>query len=159
MHRRFAGLPAIALTGAAVMLSCSAQAQGASELLCNPSSHELDAVSAAPASHRVVFEDEHVRVLEIVLPPLAVEPVHVHALPSVITGDTGGTDGARFLYTTYEYDDGDWNVLQRNEIEPTPGRRTVWSPPEGPHAISNVGTVPVRFQRIEIKPEACAAGR
>lgn len=148
------GLVAALLSGPAL-----GQSQRAAEVFCDPASHEFDAVTAAPASHRVVFEDEHVRVLDIVLPPLAVEPVHVHALPSVITGDTGGAEGARFLYTTYELDQGRWVVVDSNEIEPTPGRRTVWAEPEGPHSISNIGPVPVRFQRIEIKPEACALER
>lgn len=148
----------LALAGAFVM-SANAQSDRPAELLCYPTSSPFDAVRAAPDSHQVVFEDEHVRVLEIVLPPLAVEPVHVHALPSVITGDTGGDAGARFVYTTYELVDDRWEVLESNEISPTPGRRTVWAEPEGPHSISNVGAVPVRFQRIEIKPEACAAAR
>ena len=148
----FAFVVAMSLASAAA----SAQSRTPAEVLCYPASNQFDAVSAAPSSHRVVFEDEHVRVLEIVLPPLAVEPIHVHALPSVITGDTGGDEGARFLYTTYEYDDGEWTVLERTEILPTPGRRTVYAEPEGPHSISNIGAVPVRFQRIEIKPEACA---
>lgn len=146
---------------AALTILASGTAVGQSgrsaDVFCDPASHEFDAVTAAPSSHRVLFEDEHVRVLDIVLPPLAVEDVHVHALPSVITGDTGGAEGARFLYTTYEYDDGEWVVLESNEIVPTPGRRTVYAEPEGPHSISNIGAVPVRFQRIEIKPEACAA--
>lgn len=156
MFRRLATATALF---AAMSAPVSAQSTDKPDVYCDPASHEFDAVTAAPSSHRVVFEDEHVRVLEIVLPPLAVEAVHVHALPSVITGDTGGGEGARFSYTTYEYDDGDWVVVEAHEIEPTPGRRTVWSPPEGPHAIANVGAVPVRFQRIEIKPERCAKGR
>ncbi len=38
----------------------------------------------------------------------------------------------------------------------SPTSHTVWKSPEGPHAIANVGPVPVRFMRIEMKPEACA---
>ena len=73
----------------------------ADPIFCDPASHPRDAVTAAPDQHRVLFEDEHVRVMEILLPPLAVEPVHIHALPSVIQGDTGGASGARFLYVAY----------------------------------------------------------
>lgn len=148
---------AMALTS--IASPATAQSRDDHDVLCNPASHEMDAVAAAPASHRVVFEDDHVRVLDIILPPLAIEPVHIHALPSVITGDTGGAEGARFLYATYELDGDKWVVLERNEIEPTPGRRTVWAEPEGPHSIANIGSVPVRFSRIEIKPESCAKAR
>ena len=156
MLRTISAMAVAAAIQAAIPAPAQAQEARAPSVRCEPASHELDAVSAAPASHRVVFEDEHVRVLDIVLPPLAVEPVHVHALPSVITGDTGGAAGARFTYTTYELDNGDWKVVESHEITPTPGRRTVWSPPEGPHSIANIGPVPVRFSRIEIKPESCA---
>ena len=126
-------------------------------MFCKPSSHEYDAVTAAPFSHSVVFEDDHVRVLEVVVPPLASEPIHIHALPSVMMGDTGGAAGAKFIYTTYTMEDGKFVEVEKREITPTPGYRTVWSGPEGPHSITNTGGVGVRFTRVEIKPESCAA--
>jgi len=134
----------------------AARAQERDPKLCDPSSYIYDAVHAAPASHRVMFEDAHVRVLEIVLPSLAAEPVHIHALPSVIYGETGGEGGARFLYTTYRMENGRFVPVTSDEIAPTSGTRAVWTAPEGPHSITNIGPVPVRFTRIEIKPEICA---
>ena len=125
-------------------------------VFCDPASHPQDAVTAAPYSHHVMYEDEHVRVLEISLPPGAREPVHVHALPSVIYGETGGEGGAKFLYTEYRWMNGEFIEVAQNEVEPTPGTRAVWTGPEGPHAITNIGPVGVRFTRIEIKPESCA---
>lgn len=143
--------------GLILMLACSpALAEEKDEKFCNPSSYLHDAVHAAPASHRVMFEDDHVRVLEILLPPLAAEPVHIHALPSVIYGETGGEGGARFLYTTYRMENGRFVSERSDEISPTAGTRAVWTGPEGPHSITNIGSVPVRFTRIEIKPEICA---
>ncbi len=62
-------------------------------VFCRPELHPNDAVTAAPYSHHVLFEDAHVRVLEIRLPPGASEPIHIHALPSVIFGETGGDGG------------------------------------------------------------------
>ncbi len=123
---------------------------------CVPDSHPHDAVAAAPYSHRVLFEDEHVRVLDIRLPPGASEPVHIHALPSVIFGETGGAGGAKFLYTEYRMVNGAFVKVAQNEIEPTAGSRSVWTGPEGPHAITNIGPVGVQFTRVEIKPESCA---
>lgn len=125
-------------------------------MFCDPESHPNDAVAAAPYSHRVLFEDEHVRVLDIRLPLGATEPIHIHALPSVIYGETGGAGGAKFVYTEYRMEDGKFVEVSSQEISPSAGYRAVWSPPEGPHAISNVGGVPVRFTRVEIKPESCA---
>ncbi len=150
----FLGLAA-ALGGAAAMAQVS-HAQTPDPKLCDPASYPYDAVHVAPDSHRVMFEDDHVRVLEILLPPLAAEPIHIHALPSVIYGETGGEGGARFLYTTYRMENGRFVPERSEEISPTSGTRAVWTPPEGPHSIANIGPVPVRFTRIEIKPEACS---
>jgi hypothetical protein len=150
------------MRGTAILAWALATISGASaqapnqETLCDPKSNPYDAVTAAPYSHSVMFEDDHVRVLEILLPPLAAEPIHIHALPSVIMGDTGGAAGARFLYTEYKVENGKFVEVSKNEITPTPGYRTVYSAPEGPHSIANIGSVPVRFTRIEIKPESCA---
>lgn len=125
-------------------------------MFCNPESYAYDAVAAAPYQHRVLFEDEHVRVLEINLPPLAAEPIHVHALPSVIMGETGGQGGAKFRYTEYRMENGKFVEVGHNDVEPTEGYRSVWSGPEGPHSITNIGPVGVKFTRVEIKPESCA---
>lgn len=148
----------IAVVAGFALAACgAASAQGLSaELLCDPASSPYDAVTAAPYTHRVQFEDEHVRVLEIVLPPGAIEPVHVHALPSVIMGETGGAGGAKFLYKEYRFSNGKFVETKSNEVTPAPGYRAVWTAAEGPHSITNIGPVEVRFTRIEIKPEACA---
>ena len=75
-------------------------------MFCNPASYPYDAVAAAPYSHRVLFEDEHVRILEINLPALATEPIHIHALPRVIMGETGGDCGGKVRYTQNRRGDG-----------------------------------------------------
>lgn len=150
----------LAIVGLAVAMAGGAAAQSrhlpAEEMFCKPASHQHDAVTAAPYSHSVVFEDDHVRVLEVLVPPLASEPIHIHALPSVMMGDTGGGAGAKFVYTTYKMEDGKFVELEKQEITPTPGYRTVWSAPEGPHSITNIGAAPMRLTRVEIKPESCA---
>src|SRR5262245_44799896 len=150
----------IALLGLTLAVSASASVGAAQapsqETLCNPSSNPYDAVRAAPNSHRVMFEDKHVRVLQILLPPLSAEPIHIHALPSVIMGDTGGGQGAKFQYTEYRFENGKFVEVKKEEISPVPGYRAVYSLPEGPHSITNIGPVGVEYTRIEIKPESCA---
>lgn len=127
--------------------------------LCEPATDAMDAVAAAPRTHAVVFEDDHVRVLRIVLRPNEQEPPHIHALPSVIEGESGEQTGARFLYIDYAWRDGKIVEIARHEVLPTPGYRAVWTAPEGLHAIANLGLVEVRFTRVEIKPESCARNR
>ncbi|MBG1232521.1 hypothetical protein [Aestuariivirga litoralis] len=47
----------------------------------------LDAVTAAPKHHKVLFENERLRVLEVTLEPNDEEPVHHHQWPSVFVLD------------------------------------------------------------------------
>jgi hypothetical protein len=47
----------------------------------------LDAVVAAPKHHRVLFENDRLRVLEVTLEPDDEEPVHHHRWPSVFVFD------------------------------------------------------------------------
>ena len=47
-----------------------------------------DAVAAAPKHHRVIFENEHLRVLEVTLEPNDEEPIHHHRWPSVFVFDS-----------------------------------------------------------------------
>lgn len=47
----------------------------------------LDAVVAAPKHHKVLFENENLRVLEVTLEPEDEEPVHHHQWPSVFVFD------------------------------------------------------------------------
>jgi hypothetical protein len=47
----------------------------------------LDAVVAAPRHHKVIFENDRLRVLEVILDPQDEEPVHHHRWPSVFVLD------------------------------------------------------------------------
>jgi hypothetical protein len=47
----------------------------------------LDAVIAAPKHHKVIFENDRLRVLEVILDPQDEEPVHHHRWPSVFVFD------------------------------------------------------------------------
>lgn len=43
-----------------------------------------DALVAAPQHHKMLFENEEVRVLEVTVPPGVREPLHAHRYPSVL---------------------------------------------------------------------------
>lgn len=107
----------------------------------------LDATVAAPESHLVVFENDHVRVLEVVIPAGTREPEHTHARPSVVTV----IEPARIRYF-----DGDKLVFESEEDVPLPGPRPPrWMEPEGPHSVENIDDHPYRGYRVELKqPEA-----
>jgi mannose-6-phosphate isomerase-like protein (cupin superfamily) len=45
---------------------------------------ENDALAAAPLNHKVLFENDDVRVLEVTVAPGVREPLHAHRYPSVL---------------------------------------------------------------------------
>jgi predicted metal-dependent enzyme (double-stranded beta helix superfamily) len=45
---------------------------------------ENDALVAAPQHHKVLLENDEVRVLEVTVPPGVREPLHAHRYPSVL---------------------------------------------------------------------------
>ena len=45
---------------------------------------ELEATVAAPDNHKILLENDYVRVLEVTLAPGEVEPLHFHRWPSVL---------------------------------------------------------------------------
>ena len=108
----------------------------------------LDAVEAAPNSHHVLLENEHVRVVEVVIPPREKEPVHTHRWPSVMLVDRA----ARIRY----YDeDGEvtFESSERRDGETaeTAPPQTEWMEPEGPHAVENIDTTSYHAIRVELK--------
>ena len=58
-------------------------------ILLDPSTWDpkLDAVIAAPKNHKVLFENDNLRVLEVILEPDEEEPTHHHRWPSVFVFD------------------------------------------------------------------------
>lgn len=103
----------------------------------------LDAVAAAPNSHRVVFENDLVRVLEVTVEPGVREPEHTHRWPSVMVTH----ERARIRYFA-------GSELVFESPDPLPDvelPRSSWLEPEGPHSVENIDTVWLRALRFELK--------
>src|SRR5690348_6023675 len=118
------------------------------ELKRSPSSNdvpswpdELDAVRAAPDSHKVLFDNSIVRVLEVRVPPGTKEPFHIHRWPSIfIYLDSGGPIGAQRYYNK------DGKITHDTPRREAPAKnspewRVKWMEPEALHAIENMETV------------------
>lgn len=96
-----------------------------------------DAVQAAPDTHKVIFENEFVRVLEVSVPaPGTTIPMHHHRWPSFfLDWDTGGAS------PHIRYHRGDGSVVDNpSREEPAhPGKWSIgWMRPEPMHAIEVV---------------------
>lgn len=102
----------------------------------------MDAVVAAPESHRVLFENDDVRVLEVTIAAGHREPEHTHRDPSVMIVD----GPARINY--YQ---GDTLVFSSSPDDPASGMRASWLDPEGPHSVENVDNRPYHALRVELK--------
>jgi len=101
----------------------------------------LDGVIAAPDSHRVLLENDRVRVLEIVIAPGVREPAHTHRRASVMSIDRP----SRIRY----YDETGDLAWESGDEDREP--RVVWMEPEGLHAVENVDDVPYHAVRVELK--------
>ena len=103
----------------------------------------LDAVVAAPRHHSLRFENERVRVLETVIPPGDIVPLHTHRWPGVYHV-LGWSDFIRR--------DAEGNVLLDSRTHPAPAVPCVqWSEPLPPHTVENVGQGTLHILNIEVK--------
>jgi hypothetical protein len=106
---------------------------------------EMDAVIAAPKNHKVLLENESVRVLEVTLLPGETEPVHCHKWHSVLYIESAGDFIDR---------DGAGNILMDTRKLPTPLKfpMTMYKEPEAPHSVENLSkTITLRLIRVEMK--------
>jgi hypothetical protein len=97
-----------------------------------------DAVAAAPDNHRVVFENEKVRVLEVTIKPGEKEPFHEHPLFSVMNIIRGAP--LRIAQATLQGGNivtGKTIEAGKDNFQPPP----LWMPPQGLHSAENIGTV------------------
>ncbi len=104
----------------------------------------LDAMAAAPEHHRIIFENENVRVLDTRIRPGESVQVHTHRWPSIVyTLET--SEFVRFDTVDKIFLDSRVTPL---EIKT---ETAISLPPLRPHAIENVGTKEMRAITVELK--------
>jgi hypothetical protein len=93
----------------------------------------FDAVQAAPKSHKVVFENAFVRVLEVRVLPGTTVPMHHHHWPSLLLSwDTGG----KTPHVRYRRANGSVRDIPSTDEAIHPGVWSVeWIKPEPMHAV------------------------
>jgi mannose-6-phosphate isomerase-like protein (cupin superfamily) len=106
-----------------------------------------DAVQAAPQNHRVIFENDKVRVLDVTVAPHTKEPVHAHCWASVLYVIEAGK---------YVDNGADGKVLFDSRSLATPPKlpMVIYKDPEAPHAVENLDDEPLHLIRVEMKPQA-----
>ena len=104
----------------------------------------LDATVAAPQNHKVVLENERVRVLEVTVQPGEREAVHGHKWPSVMYVM------AEDLIRDYD-SEGKLLYDSRTDNARMKTPYTIWMPPQAPHSVENLRKTPLRLLRVELK--------
>lgn len=107
---------------------------------------ELEATIAAPDNHKILLENDYVRVLEVTLAPGEVEPLHFHRWPSVL-----------HILQADQWIDRDAEgkvIFDSREAPPIQYPLTMWKGPEAPHSPVNLSdSIEIRLIRVEIKDD------
>ena len=111
----------------------------------------LDALTAAPGYHRLLFENERVRVLEVRIGPGQLVPVHTHRWPSAVyvisRSDFIRRDGeGKLLF--------DSRTMGPPLVTPT----LQWTETLPPHSVENIGNAEILLISTELKEGAREQG-
>jgi hypothetical protein len=120
----------------------SSQSPAASEAWPWPDS--LDALAAAPAYHERLLENERVRVLQTLIPPGALVPLHTHRY-----------GGVAYLLSWSDFirrdHEGKVLVDSRKSGGPPQLPAVQWLDPLPPHTVENVGQSEISIIIVELK--------
>ena len=106
---------------------------------------DLDGPMAAPDHHRVVFENERVRVFETVIRAGDRTPLHTHLTPHVVIISTGSQFVRRDQTGAITFDT---RAADPAFVMPVYS----WSEGLSAHTLENTGTDDLTATSIEIKP-------
>jgi quercetin dioxygenase-like cupin family protein len=109
----------------------------------------LDALIAAPKHHKLLFENDSVRVLDTSIAPGETTPLHTHRCPATLYV---------LNWSNFMRRDGNGTVIFDSRTTPAikPGS-AFWSPPMAPHTLENVGTAELHVIAVELKTEPLPA--
>src|SRR5262249_23486633 len=91
---------------------------------------ELDAVIAAPKHHRIVFENDGMRMLDTRIPVGDTVPVHTHRWPGVYY---------TVQFSHFQRRDGEGKLLFDSRTVTGPRPLAAWLEYLEPHSVENVG--------------------
>jgi hypothetical protein len=119
-----------------------AQSQTCKSISLDPT----DGVVASPANHKVLFETDDIRVLEVASAPHTAEKIHTHSLPAVMITDGFSTGSLTMT--------GQAPIMHVPPADNKP--RVVFLQPQSLHHAENLGDTPFHAIRIELKHPGCS---
>jgi hypothetical protein len=106
--------------------------------------NELDALRADPGHHKLLFENERVRVLDTLILPGDITELHTHCFPATLY-IISWSDFIR-------YDEKGNILLDSSSLPFTPSPcSSIWTTALGPHRLRNVGSSPLHIISTELK--------
>jgi hypothetical protein len=118
----------------------------------------MDSVNAAPKNHKVLFENDHVRLLEVTVQPGETENMHGHKYPSVFMMDA---PQPRIKNHNLEDEENAPNGPLGGKDERRPPQRVdgnvqypicrAMPTPQAPHQVTILDSFPQHFYRMEFK--------
>lgn len=103
-----------------------------------------DAVIAAPNSHKILLENDSVRVVEVTILPGQKEPMHTHKWSSVMIIDSS----TKICYYDYAGKQTEYPEREISKDKPF----VEWLDPEGLHAVENLDQTKIYHAiRVELK--------
>ena len=103
----------------------------------------LDGVLAAPENHKVLYEDEAIRVISVSIAPGAIEKPHHHCLPAVFVVDR--------LVSVRDFNGATGEEIPLPIPKDAPLPITAKFLPQPLHYVENLDTRPFHATRIEFK--------
>lgn len=104
----------------------------------------LDALTAAPDHHRLLLENDSVRILDTRIEPGQTVPLHTHRWPA-----------ANYILSSSDFVRRDQHGAITLDTRTTPLNlrpgQAAYLPPLGPHTLENVGATPIHVISIELK--------
>jgi len=103
---------------------------------------ELDAVIASSKHHKLLFENEFVRVLEVRILPGETTDVHTHQWPGTVYIKS---------WSDFVRRDDKGNILLESKNVIVPESKAYWVESLGPHSLENIGENEICNICVEIK--------
>jgi hypothetical protein len=116
-----------------------------------PYSISFDSLRAAPANYKLLYEDDHIRLVEFVLRPGETETMEGNPYPSIVAEDA--IPGSKLEDKPLDPN----HANNPDDVGRVPSPAGFDVPtcfvygPQTPHALHNTGAVPVHYYRIDFK--------
>ena len=105
--------------------------------------HPLDATAAAPDHHSILFENDHVRILDTKVRAGERTPIHAHEWPAALYV---------LSWSDFIRRDQAGTILVDSRDRPKPRTPAgLWINPLPPHSVENIGSSDLHIIAVEVK--------